>query len=480
MSDKIHKLQKQAAQMLGKGKLSKALGCYIEICKIQPNDVRVWVKIGDLYRRLERLQEAIEVYTKAAKMYAVRGELPQAIGVTKVILEIDSDRTETQQLLTRLYSYRDDEEKAQAKGASSDALEELRKGQQDPISDDADDELVIESMSVDGATAGSAEEDDDEFVISHGAALEGAPTVRVGDGLAAVSEAARVEADLIDVDSVAELPDIPLFSSLPPDVFSEFVEMMEIEHYTGGAVVLWEGEAGDAFYVVAAGTAKVTRQAEDGTDVELASLGAGQFFGEMAYFSGGNRMATVVAGDELTLLVLSRTVLDAIVDRYPDVARIMQQYYRERLLNIIFSCSPLFQSLGEVDRRYLADEFEYLEARAGEILIQQGQAGEGLFILAQGTVRASSRVKDETIDYPDMLEGAIFGEISLLTDKPATATCVTATDSTLFKLPKGIFSAMIEQHPEIEALAKDIARERYDRSRKMVANRQDLTSAGMI
>ena len=71
-------------------------------------------------------------------------------------------------------------------------------------------------------------------------------------------------------------------------------------------VVTAGAPGGSAFFVIAAGEAKVVRNKQ-----EIARLGPGQFFGELAILGGGRRNASVVAEQDLTTVRLSRDARSA-------------------------------------------------------------------------------------------------------------------------------------------------------------------------
>ena len=82
-----------------------------------------------------------------------------------------------------------------------------------------------------------------------------------------------------------------------------------------GSVLAEEGKPGREFFIIADGTATVSR-----SGVRLADLEAGSFFGEMALLDGGCRTATVVADTDLSLFVFSPAEFRSLEEVAPVVA----------------------------------------------------------------------------------------------------------------------------------------------------------------
>lgn len=73
------------------------------------------------------------------------------------------------------------------------------------------------------------------------------------------------------------------------------------------ALIMHEGEPGNCAYLVQSGTVRIiTKNQEDGREVELARLGAGQIFGEMALVFDAPRTASVQAVEDCNLIIITR------------------------------------------------------------------------------------------------------------------------------------------------------------------------------
>ena len=80
-----------------------------------------------------------------------------------------------------------------------------------------------------------------------------------------------------------------------------------------GTVIIHEGDAGNAAYIIASGQCEV-RKTINGVSSVLKTLGAGEVFGEMAALTESARTATVVATEDTTALVVTRAVMQQELD----------------------------------------------------------------------------------------------------------------------------------------------------------------------
>lgn len=113
---------------------------------------------------------------------------------------------------------------------------------------------------------------------------------------------------LVPIEHLHMLRSAPMFAALGPAELERLARTLDRESVGPGAAVCVQGEPGERFYLVERGTARVVR---DGDDV--ASLGTGDFFGEIALLRDLPRTATVEATSELDLLFLERgPFLDAV------------------------------------------------------------------------------------------------------------------------------------------------------------------------
>ncbi|WP_164018103.1 cyclic nucleotide-binding domain-containing protein [Pyxidicoccus trucidator] len=264
--------------------------------------------------------------------------------------------------------------------------------------------------------------------------------------------------------SVEELPTVPLFSDLPRDAFIELFERCPLRRFGPGERIIEQGSHGDAFYVICEGTVRVFRT-EGGQRQDLATLEGGACFGEMALLSGAARTASVEGASEDTqLLEISAPVLAELSRSYPLVAQALKKFCRQRLLTNVMNTSALFRPFNRKDRRTLVERFRARDVERDDVIIRDGDQTDGLYVVLSGEVEVS---KDGHL-LTRLKEGDLFGEISLLQKTPATATVSAARHTTLLRLPRADFDALISSHPQILVLISELSDERLRRTQRVL------------
>jgi lipoyl-dependent peroxiredoxin subunit C len=97
-----------------------------------------------------------------------------------------------------------------------------------------------------------------------------------------------------------------------------------------GETIVAEGDPADRFYVIAGGEVTVKRRSPEGDEIELATLGPGQFFGEVGILAETRRTATVRALDDVELLALSWEEFQNALEQSDETGRDFSEIVQER------------------------------------------------------------------------------------------------------------------------------------------------------
>ena len=101
--------------------------------------------------------------------------------------------------------------------------------------------------------------------------------------------------------------------------------------------------------------------------------------------------------------------------------------------------------------------------KRGAIIIHEGTAGSYAYLIVSGSVEVSKQVGDEKLVLSRLVKGNIFGEMSLVDDKPRSATIVALEETEVIVISRERFESMLEQNPRsiIPLLKQVFQRVRY-------------------
>jgi CPA1 family monovalent cation:H+ antiporter len=126
--------------------------------------------------------------------------------------------------------------------------------------------------------------------------------------------------------SLDDLAAAPLFESLDDEQRRQVAGWFHIENASEGVRLCGEGCHGYTFFVMTEGTADVTADGE-----QLATLGPGDYFGEVAILGSGRRTATVTSTSPVRLLVMFGTEFRQLEATHPEIAARLTESMEARL-----------------------------------------------------------------------------------------------------------------------------------------------------
>jgi cAMP-dependent protein kinase regulator len=400
MADDIRALKDQATALLAKGKLPAALEAWRQVMDAAPEDLGAHQKAAEILQKLGRKGEAIEAYEEVAKRYAQKGLFFKASALCRVLTTLDPAHKRTQELIASLYS------KSKAPAAAAKAPS---------------------------------------------AAPPPAPEVEIDIDVVVPAPAAP-----------GTLPAIPLFSSLSKDeLVTVLSSAMEVRAVTAGETVVAEGTPGDSMFALAEGNASVYRDYAGKTKRKVADVATGDIFGEAAMVSGAPRLATVVMESDGVALEFRRDAMSKVIARHAQVGQKIDQFYRERLLANVLRASPILRGLPDADKKGLAKSFQAVTFVDGQRIINEGQSPDSVYLLLRGKCAATHATGER---YPDLKEGDLFGEVSVLLDGPATASVAALGPVLALRLGAREFKDRVMKDPGAALAVKKLAQVRLGRT----------------
>ncbi len=152
-----------------------------------------------------------------------------------------------------------------------------------------------------------------------------------------------METEITIPDKILRVKGINIFEGLSVSELAAIASITEELDCGKDEFVIKEGEAGETMYLIIKGTVSVLKgvEKEGAREIELARMGAGNYFGEMALLEDTVRSASIKTTEDSRFLVLHKQEFTEIVREYPQIA-----------LHICRALSSRIRDLGEKLQSY--------------------------------------------------------------------------------------------------------------------------------
>ncbi len=389
----------KAELLFSKGRYAESLATYEKIKTQGDKDPRIYIRMGDIARKINDNEAAIKYYRDAVRSFVRLGFVIKAIAVCKVIISIDPGHEEIQAYLAELYS-RSKGGMTQAKeaGPKKAAVAPERpvaplarpgKVPRTPLFIDMNEEEFLEAVkkirSIDfkkGDVVFRTGDDGDSIyfvaegeVEVRGTAKNGKEVPLAGlkqgavfgefgffsdsrrtSDVVATEDSSLLELTRDDLNGIiARHPRVKevlfefykervadkllalsdIFRPLSEADRKEVLRRAGLDKFTQGSVIMKEGEKGDTMYLIKHGRVLVWLSAMEGGPRMVTELGEGDFFGEVALATARPRVATVTALTDVELVSFSRLIIKDILQKYPEVKDFLARIIKERVIDVV-------------------------------------------------------------------------------------------------------------------------------------------------
>jgi CRP-like cAMP-binding protein/ferredoxin len=310
---------------------------------------------------------------------------------------------------------------------------------------------------------------------------KGVPTAGVGSGLQLTATAfdgrslAEISAlvnhipFLSGMTPIILLRRIPLFAELSDELLTEVAAGSTLRHFTANTPIFREGDYGDSFFVILSGAVHVVGTTAEGLKLFYGTLGAHQFFGEMAALTGFPRSATITAITATTMLEIDKDVLIDLMDESQVVKGTVSRAYTDRVLSTLFNRVPLFSGLNQSSMGLLMDKVRLRTLPAGAVIIREGDPGDSLYMIHNGVVKVSKWLEGRERVLAYLRDGTYFGEIALIRNEPRSATVTALTKVAVAQILREDFHTLLAEHPDLLARVRDMTQRREGATSEMAA-----------
>lgn len=118
-----------------------------------------------------------------------------------------------------------------------------------------------------------------------------------------------------------------------------------------------------------------------------------------------------------------------------------------RVIMEVLARFEIFQSLDQRQLRDLGGYLKYRQMAAGETIVRKGDPGVNLYLIASGSVAV---LGEDGIRIAELKRGEVFGEMSLISGEPATATIEVVEPIRLLYINGRDFGRLLKRYPSLQ------------------------------
>jgi CRP-like cAMP-binding protein/Fe-S-cluster-containing hydrogenase component 2/thioredoxin reductase len=235
---------------------------------------------------------------------------------------------------------------------------------------------------------------------------------------------------------------LTLFATLTKLQIREFLIRSELYQKQPGDVVMTRGEYANSVYFVLEG--EVAIRTDPSSPEELARMGAGKFFGELALLSGRRRTRSVVATAPSLLLEIDRNTMIRLVRSVPEIKQAIDGAAVVRQIRVSLAPGVAEELLDEVVQTAKVVDF-----KRNDTLIEQGARDDSVYLIQSGSVTVSIRVGNRDVVNAYIPAGNYVGEMAMLMQAPRSATVRAAVPTEAIEIDGKAFRALLDRFPDV-------------------------------
>lgn len=238
------------------------------------------------------------------------------------------------------------------------------------------------------------------------------------------------------------------------EVMASLMRAGKNRYLNSGDTLCRQGDPSSHVWFLTEGKIEVHVQDWVDTDVLTGHETVPYILGELGYFTGQRRAATLVARSCVKLTEIPVQDIHAMCARDTHLALGIERMFRERLVERVLSRHAIFERVNDVDRKRLAMAFKYCELGPGEVLIEPGVEHDGAYLIQSGCLLLKlpehGQKGESGANYiTSMFPGDMIHLGGLLRDYIPTYQVMTATPVRLLHLDREQFEPFTLRRPWI-------------------------------
>ncbi|UCE90480.1 MAG: cyclic nucleotide-binding domain-containing protein [Pseudomonadota bacterium] len=252
------------------------------------------------------------------------------------------------------------------------------------------------------------------------------------------------------------------FSELLSSADREYlVDRSAVRSAAPGEIVCCQHERDTSVFLLVTGCAEVSEAVGD-DQVVLAQLRQGELFGEISALFEVPRVSSVRVVRPSVLLEIPAVVLSELLVRRPLLRDAVLSRYRHRLTETALRAVNPLRHLAPAALAQLIENSNLLAVPGGEAIVREGEPGDAVYVIIAGAARVCHQAGGRDLNLALLRAGDYFGEWSILTGTPRTASVTSLTRVDAVRIDSRAFLDLFQQYPEVRADVGQVAHNRHE------------------
>lgn len=241
----------------------------------------------------------------------------------------------------------------------------------------------------------------------------------------------------------------PLFGDLlSPDERALLVQYGKVRAEEAGAVLCRQHQHDNRAFIILDGSVEISEEAQ-GRSIHIRTVHTGELLGEIGALFMMPRIATVTVSRPSVFLEIPGEPFARIIEAIPALRDTVFTRFRQRALETALRAVPGFLPLPDGALSALGCQAALVTYRAGEVIIREGELGDGLYVILSGEVRVYATKHGQSVDLATAGLGDVLGEHALLTGAPRAASAIALTQVEAAYIEREAFLRFIQDYPDV-------------------------------
>ncbi len=253
--------------------------------------------------------------------------------------------------------------------------------------------------------------------------------------------------------AIKQLKKLPLLQGITPELWEKLTPLITFDEVAEGCTLFDAGKQSKNLYVVVDGELGLYMPcAKSGETFYLQSRKKGDTAGDFAVLNAGEHLVSAVAVKKTRVAQFPRQAFDQLTEIDSDILAHVYDVAADlsRRVTLAGAYLRLFGDVSHTTMNSLLDQTSIHHYRSGQVLFEQGDPPDGLYVAISGKLAVETTNSDGVRHRMGEVQAPeTVGELALLADSNRSATVTAARESTMAFLSREAFDELIVPRAEL-------------------------------